>query len=175
MTAIGGTLRNWRYILQVTSALHIITPILCKYFPESPRWLLARKNDRHKSEIKSILIEIAKTNGRYSNETEQKIDSTLNLSNNVGKNEPQHNKNRFIHIFRYHYLFEFVSKSNGYKHFSSIEHLSDQCIFFRHRILILRSLIMFWNWFTNSFIIYGLGLNWKELTGNLIMNLIIGS
>ena len=99
MTAIGGTLRNWRHILQVTSALHIVTPILCKYFPESPRWLLARKNDRHESEIKSILIEITKTNETYSNETEQKIDLILILSSNEEKNEPQHKKDHFIHIF----------------------------------------------------------------------------
>ena len=110
MTAIGGTLRNWRHILQVTSALHIITPILCKYFPESPRWLLARKDNRYESEIKSILIKVAKTNGKYSNETEQIIDLTLNLSGNEEKNEPQHNKNRFIHIFRYHRFFEFIFK-----------------------------------------------------------------
>ena len=107
MTAIGGSLRNWRQILQVTSALHIITPILCKYFPESPRWLLARKNDRYESEIKSILIEIVKTNGTYSNESEQKIDSILKLSNNEEKKEPQPSKDRFIHIFRYQRFFVF--------------------------------------------------------------------
>ena len=107
MTAIGGTLRNWRHILQVTSALHIITPILCKYFPESPRWLLAGKNDRHESEIKSIMIEISKTNGTYSNESDQKLDSILKLSNSEEKNEPQHSKDRFIHIFRYQLFFDF--------------------------------------------------------------------
>ena len=46
---------------------------------------------------------------------------------------------------------------------------------FKHRVLLFRTLIMFWNWFTNAFIIYGLRLNWQELTGNLITNLVIGS
>ena len=118
MTAIGGTLRNWRHILQVTSALHIITPILCKYFPESPRWLLARKNDRHESEIKSVLIEIAKTNVTYSNESENKIDSILKLSNNEEKNEPQHNTDRFIHIFRYQRFFD-LFKFNVFIHLTT--------------------------------------------------------
>ncbi len=36
--------RDWKVILQVLSALHIITPILMNFVPESPRWLLATNN-----------------------------------------------------------------------------------------------------------------------------------
>ena len=46
---------------------------------------------------------------------------------------------------------------------------------FRHRVLVKRTLVMYWNWFTLAFIIYGLRLNWQTLTGNLIINVIIGS
>ena len=100
MTGIGGTLRDWRRILQVACALHIITPILGNYFPESPRWLLATKSSSHESELKSILMKIAKTNERFSDKTEQRIDLILGMTNDTENHEQQSKDDRFIHIFR---------------------------------------------------------------------------
>ena len=100
MTGIGGTLRDWRRILQVACALHIITPILGNYFPESPRWLLARKSNSHESELKSTLMRIAKINKRFNDKTEQKIDLILKINNDTENNEPQSKHDRFIDIFR---------------------------------------------------------------------------
>ena len=100
MTGIGGTLRDWRRILQVACALHIITPILGNYFPESPRWLLARKSNSNESELKSTLMRIAKINKRFSDKTEQKIDLILKINNDTENNEPQSKHDRFIDIFR---------------------------------------------------------------------------
>ena len=46
---------------------------------------------------------------------------------------------------------------------------------FKHQVLLKRALIMYVNWFANSFILYGLALNWQSLTGSLFTNFIIGA
>lgn len=46
---------------------------------------------------------------------------------------------------------------------------------FKHDILRKRAFIMYVNWFANSFILYGLALNWQSLTGSLFTNFIIGA
>ena len=46
---------------------------------------------------------------------------------------------------------------------------------YRSRVMAQRTLIMYYNWFTNSFILYGLGLNWQALTGSLFTNFMIGA
>ena len=46
---------------------------------------------------------------------------------------------------------------------------------FTNRTLRKRILVMFFNWFSVSFIIYGLNLNWKTLTGSLFLNFLIVS
>ena len=47
--------------------------------------------------------------------------------------------------------------------------------FFSSRIMATRTLILYYNWFVNSFILYGLGLNWQALTGSLFTNFMIGA
>ena len=42
-------------------------------------------------------------------------------------------------------------------------------------ILLKRSLIIWFNWFSVSFINYGLNLNWQTLTGSVFINFIIGT
>ena len=46
---------------------------------------------------------------------------------------------------------------------------------FRHPILLRRALVMYVNWFANSFILYGLALNWQSMTGSLFTNFLIGA
>jgi len=45
----------------------------------------------------------------------------------------------------------------------------------RHPTLRLHVLIMYFNWFTTAFIMYGLALSWQNLTGGLFLNFIIGT
>jgi len=45
----------------------------------------------------------------------------------------------------------------------------------RHPTLRLHTLIMYFNWFTTAFIMYGLALSWQSLTGGLFLNFIIGT
>jgi len=45
----------------------------------------------------------------------------------------------------------------------------------RHPTLRLHVLIMYFNWFTTAFIMYGLALSWQSLTGGLFLNFIIGT
>jgi OCT family organic cation transporter-like MFS transporter 4/5 len=46
---------------------------------------------------------------------------------------------------------------------------------FRAKVLRKRALVMYFNWFANSFILYGLSLNWQSLTGSLFTNFCIGA
>ena len=45
----------------------------------------------------------------------------------------------------------------------------------RHPTLRIHVLIMYFNWFTTAFIMYGLALSWQSLTGGLFLNFIIGT
>merc|ERR1719397_1676506 len=45
----------------------------------------------------------------------------------------------------------------------------------RHPTLRIQVLIMYFNWFTTAFIMYGLALSWQSLTGGLFLNFIIGT
>ena len=45
----------------------------------------------------------------------------------------------------------------------------------KHPTLRLHLLIMYFNWFTTAFIMYGLALSWQNLTGGLFLNFIIGT
>ena len=99
MVGIGGGFKDWRRILQVTSALHLVTPLLANYFPESPKWLLARKDIGRESELRSILTNAASVNGKYNDDSEKKIE-TLFL-NNTKTDSVENTKDRFVDTLRY--------------------------------------------------------------------------
>lgn len=46
---------------------------------------------------------------------------------------------------------------------------------FRIPLLRRRALVMYYNWFVNSFVLYGLSLNWQSMTGSLFTNFMIGA
>ena len=41
--------------------------------------------------------------------------------------------------------------------------------------LRMKTLFMYFNWFTSSFILYGIALNWQALTGGLFLNFAIAA
>ena len=41
--------------------------------------------------------------------------------------------------------------------------------------LRIKTLFMYFNWFTSSFILYGIALNWQALTGGLFLNFAIAA
>lgn len=45
----------------------------------------------------------------------------------------------------------------------------------RYPVLRSKTLIMYFNWFASSFMLYGLALNWQHLTGGLFMNFLMAS
>ena len=45
----------------------------------------------------------------------------------------------------------------------------------KHPTLRIQLLIMYFNWFSTAFIMYGLALSWQNLTGGLFLNFIIGT
>jgi len=46
---------------------------------------------------------------------------------------------------------------------------------FTHPILRVQTLILYFNWFTTALIMYGIALSWKELTGGLYLQFVIGT
>lgn len=138
--------RDWKAILQILSALHIITPLLMNFVPESPRWLLASNNKTKMLEARDILEKAAKVNKTFKEEETNALldDLTTPKSTEELQREQVREKLGFLDLFR-------------------------------HRVLLKRSLVMMFNWFTNSFILYGLALNWQSLTGDLFTNFMIGA
>ena len=56
-----------------------------------------------------------------------------------------------------------------------VEQRENILIIFKTPILLKRTLIIWFNWFTVSFIIYGLNLNWQTLTGSVFLNFVVSS
>ena len=86
--------RDWKTILQVVSALHIVTPLLMNYVPESPRWLLSSSNKAKREQAREILENAAKQNGNWNETTEQKLNSLVEGSSDQ-KNEDKIESLRF--------------------------------------------------------------------------------
>ena len=99
MVGIGAGFRDWRRILQVTSVLHIATPLLAQYFPESPKWLLAKNDISKISELKTVLKYAAKVNGKYNEDSEKKIEALLSTKEHSKLDI--NTKDRFIDTLRY--------------------------------------------------------------------------
>ena len=99
MVGIGGGFKDWRRILQATSVLHIATPLLANYFPESPKWLFATNVIRKESELRSVLKNAAQINGKYNEYCEKKIEALF-----LTKEESifdKDTKDKFVDTLRY--------------------------------------------------------------------------
>ena len=70
--------RDWKTILTSMSALHILTPLLMNYVPESPRWLLTSTTKAKREEAKEILENASKMNGTWNDESEAKLNALIN-------------------------------------------------------------------------------------------------
>lgn len=53
-------------------------------------------------------------------------------------------------------------------------HLAGTTVLCRTGLLRKWTLVMFYNWFISSVIVYGLSLNWQSLTGTLFVSFVIG-
>lgn len=91
------------------------------------------------------------------------IQESLMVLNNINKNNnrPEVSKETFHSIIK-----EMKVTEAKKEHFWNM---------FLSSTLWRRTLIMYWNWFTASFIVYGLDLNWQTLSKNLFGNFVIGS
>ncbi len=94
-------------------------------------------------EARDILEDAARINGKFDDNTDEKLDALTRPKQEDSEKEQKTQLNFFD--------------------------------LFRHKVLLKRSLIMFFNWFANSFILYGLALNWQSLTGGLFVNFMIGA
>lgn len=79
--------RDWKTILQVVSALHIVTPWLMNYVPESPRWLLSSPKKAKREQCREILENAAKKNGNWDETTEQKLNSLVEGSSDQNEGD----------------------------------------------------------------------------------------
>ena len=109
MVGIGGGFRDWRRILQATSFLHIATPFLANYFPESPKWLFATNVIRKESELRLVLKDAAQMNGKYNDDGDKKIDDLFSAKEKslLGKDA----KDKFVDTLRYIILYSYKVSS----------------------------------------------------------------
>ena len=97
------------------SAVHIITPLLMNFVPESTRWLLASERLERRQESKATMKDAAIANGIYTQETDDKIEALVNK--NVSSTQTK-NKAGFLVIFRYASIFlKLLSGENSYNYF----------------------------------------------------------
>ena len=125
---------DWRILLQFFSGVHILTPLALHFVCESPRWLISTGKKSKIGEARSILDDIAKTNGRQN----------VSVDMNQIETRPAEKRENILAVFK-------------------------------TAILLKRTLIIWFNWFTVSFIIYGLNLNWQTLTGSVFLNFVVNS
>ncbi|TRY70110.1 hypothetical protein TCAL_01190 [Tigriopus californicus] len=63
VTLTAYFIRDYEILFQVFSSLHLFTPMLMLFVPESPRWLLSLKRPEKRAEACHTLSEIAKSKG----------------------------------------------------------------------------------------------------------------
>ena len=122
---------DWKFLFQLFSGVHILTPLILHFVCESPLWLISVGKA---SEAKNIIEDIAKANGRHDICIDARDLDAMPL-----------------------------------------EQRENFSIAFKTPILLKRTLILWFNWFTVSFIIYGLNLNWQALTGSVFLNFVVYS
>ena len=90
--------RDWKSMLTWISAVHIITPLLMNFVPESSRWLLASERLERRQEAKATMKDAAIANGIYTQDTDDKIEALVHKN---ASSTPSKNKAGFLVIFRY--------------------------------------------------------------------------
>ena len=77
IAGVAALARDWKLMLQWISAIHIITPLLMNFVPESTRWLLASERLERRQEAKAIMKDAAESNGLYTQDSEAKMDALI--------------------------------------------------------------------------------------------------
>ena len=77
------------------SALHILTPLLMNYVPESPRWLLTSTKKAKREEAREILETASKMNGAWNDESEAKLNALIN-DDEMSKGKQNTEKLKFL-------------------------------------------------------------------------------
>ena len=69
--------RDWKSMVQWISVVHIITPLLMNFVPESTRWLLASDRLEKRQEAKAIMREASEANGLHDQDTDSRMDALI--------------------------------------------------------------------------------------------------
>ena len=64
-------------MVQWISVVHIITPLLMNFVPESTRWLLASDRLEKRQEAKAIMREASEANGLHDKDTDSRMDALI--------------------------------------------------------------------------------------------------
>ncbi len=136
----------WRHIQLITSVPAFFSIIILYFVPESPRYLLAVNRLQ---EAEALILTAAKMNGR-------------SLPEDFKLLPLQHGKH-FVH---------FVDEEVGVKRKNIYQYLPVLLLFSRID-MAKKALILFFNWFTNSFVYYGLTFNSQPLGGTVMVNFLL--
>lgn len=97
VTLTAYFIRDYEVLFQVFSALHLFTPMLMLFVPESPRWLLSLKRPEKRAEACHTLGEIAKSKGIP-------FDMDLFEEGNINKGAAFNGEDHFSLIFTHRLL-----------------------------------------------------------------------
>uniref|UniRef100_A0A336KAG2 CSON004020 protein n=1 Tax=Culicoides sonorensis TaxID=179676 RepID=A0A336KAG2_CULSO len=141
---IAWLCQDWVSIQLIVSAPPIVFIIYYWMIPESVRWLLAKKRNR---KAEKIVKKAAKVNG-------------VQLSDNIlstFEDSPNDSDNNLLQTP----LKTQKVKPDMWEMIKEV---------FRSKVMIVRGLILFYNWATCAFVFYGLSLNSVNLIGNKYLN-----
>ncbi|KAI3381222.1 hypothetical protein SNEBB_002699 [Seison nebaliae] len=162
-------IRDWRTLGWATSL--VVVPFLSYYWvlPESPRWLLSSGKD---DEAKKIMKRIAKSNNRPWNE----YNWTKVVRHEFGQVSTESLKNGGDGKGEIQILFDEEGGQPKLKRTKKESSLSNDIIqLMKQPSLRLVTINLFWNWIVNNMLFYGLGLNVRNLAGNIYLNFTISA
>ncbi|KAK7107668.1 hypothetical protein V1264_015554 [Littorina saxatilis] len=173
---IGYFIRDWALINIVGTAPAILALSFWWIIPESPRWLA--KHGRM-DEAEKVLRKIAKYNGktfpenwREFHDTGSKDSSNSNSNGGVVKSTNQSDADRSSKIEESG--IGGVSKPANEAQNSSGGPLRDFFRMFTYRVLLIRNLLLFLNWFAVSMAYFGLSFTADQLSaGGLFTNFLL--
>ncbi|XP_052828501.1 organic cation transporter protein [Octopus bimaculoides] len=156
LAGVAYVLRKWHHLLYAATIPHILIVIIAlKYLPESPRWLL---NEGRFASVEESFSRIARTNKK---DNEDMIKLIRKLQRDAESKSEFDGK-----------IIENVNHGNNRKvkdkTYTAIDLLK------RPRRAMI-SINLWFNWFVNAMIYYGVTLNSVDMSGNRYLNFLLMS
>ncbi|XP_036364376.1 organic cation transporter protein-like isoform X2 [Octopus sinensis] len=157
LAGVAYVLRKWHHLLYATTIPHILFVIIAlKYLPESPRWLL---NEGRFERAEESFNRIARTNKK---DNEDMIKLIRKLQRDAESKSEFNGK-----------IIETVNHGNNRKTKDKTYYTAIDLLKKPRRAMI--SINLWFNWFVNAMIYYGVTLNSIDMSGSRYLNFLLMS